>query len=512
MASYLLKGGLIVTGKRTEPYIGSLLIKDGKIAKIVKDRVDGENIVASNIIDVKGKIISPGFIDIHSHSDSMPLAAEDTQSKLFQGVTTEIVGNCGSSVLGESVNAENIGEFLFEQRSCTRPINQGILIGHGTLRGKVVGYDDRQASQEELEEMCKFLDNALKKGAFGLSLGLIYPPGAFSRIEELITLARVVESNNGILSVHLRSESDEVFEAVSEMIRVAEESGVKLNISHLKLIGYKMWHRSKELLDIINTARENGIKVTCDQYPYTATSTSLSSMVPKWAHDGGQDKMIKRLENEHSKIAKYISDSMQAIGGPASVRIANTGGILVDIEGKTIEEISSFMDLSPVETIIKILIECNAEVAAIYHSLNVDDVLTIMKDMNIAVGSDGSSYSYDKSITRTNPHPRNFGTFPRFFQMVRENQLMPIQDAVYKATKLPADILDFKDRGELKVGNMADIIVFDLEKIKDNSTFLDSVEKPDGIEHVFVAGVPLILHSKETRSYDAGNFLLKENK
>lgn len=506
MESYLLANGIIVTGDRSEPYVGSVLIKDGKIAEISQNSI-GE---ADNIIDVRGKVISPGFIDMHSHSDSMPLPAKDSQSKLLQGVTSEIAGNCGSSALPDYVNRYNIGEYLQGKDSEVMSINQGMLIGHGTLRSKVVGYDDREATEEELEEMCEFIDNALKEGAFGLSLGLIYSPGSFSNVEELVALAKVVEKNDGILAVHMRSESDQIFEAVDEMLYVAKKSGVKLNISHLKLIGTKMWNRSEELLHKINNARDNGIKVTCDQYPYTATSTSLASMLPKWAHDGGREKMLKRLVDDHDELAEHLFEGVEAIGGPVSVRIANTNGNMVDIEGKTIEEISAMMNLEPIETILKILIECKGQVAGIYHSLNEEDVLTIMKDMNTAVGSDGSSCSYDRSITTTNPHPRNFGTFPRFFQMVRENSLMPIEDSVYKATKLPADILGLKNRGELIVGNVADITVFDPEKIKDNSTFLDSVQKPDGIEHIFIAGVPVILGSKETGLYN-GKYLLKDS-
>lgn len=506
MKEYLLKDGTIVDGNRTKPYKGSVLIREGKIHSIITDDLDANDY--ENVIDVRGKIVAPGFIDIHSHSDSADLPAEEMQSKLFQGVTTEIVGNCGNSKLAEGVNEENIDKFLLEKASEKMPINQGFLLGHGTLRSLVVGYEDRQATDEELERMCEFLDKALKGGAYGLSLGLIYPTGIFSSKEELATLAKVVKANDGILSVHLRSESEGIFDALDEMFYVAEESGVHLNISHLKLVGVNQWKKSDLLLETIKEAGKRGLTITADQYPFAATSTGLSSYLPKYMHDGGREKMLERLNDVDEKLLNSIKNTIKRKGGPASLQIVGTNGGMPEVEGKTIDDASQILNLSPEETVVELLRRCKGQVSMIFHTLHKDDVLNIMKEMKVCVGSDGSALSFNKEITKTNPHPRNFATFPRFLQTVRENNLMPIEDAVYKITKLTADILGFEDRGQLAEGMVADISVFDWEGIKDNSTYMDSVVKPSGIDYVFVAGVPEIIEGAQKYEMN-GRLLLK---
>lgn len=506
MKEYLLKDGTIVDGNRTKPYQGSVLIRGGKIHSIITDEIDIDDY--ENVIEVKGKIIAPGFIDIHSHSDSENLPPEETQSKLFQGVTTEITGNCGNSSYPKSVNEDNIEEYLLQRTSDKMPINHGFLLGHGTLRSRVVGYDNRDATEEELQRMCHYLDKALKAGAFGLSLGLIYPTGIFSNKEELVALAKVVKANDGILSVHMRSESEGIFEALDEMFYVAEESGVHLNISHLKLIGKNQWNKAALLLETIENARKKGLTITADQYPFDATSTGLSSLLPKYMHDGGREKMLSRLNDVDEKLLKGLNNTIDRKGGPTCLRVVGTGGKMPEANGKNIYEVSQMLGLSPEETVIELLKVCDGQVSMIFHTLNMDDVLEIMKDMRVSVGSDGSSLSFNKEITKTSPHPRNFATFPRFLQIVRENNLMPIEDAIYKATKLPVDILGLKDRGQIAEGMVADISVFDYEAIKNNSTYTDSVAKPSGISHVFIGGVPEILDGKQRFELN-GRLILK---
>lgn len=506
MNEYLLKDGLIVDGNRTPPFRGSILIKEGKIHSIFTDEINSNNY--NNIIDVKGNIVAPGFIDIHSHSDSLNIPPKETQSKIFQGITTEIVGNCGDSELPGSVNEDNIGEFLLSKSFEKMPINHGFLLGHSTLRSRVVGYDNREATNEELQKMCNFLKEALEGGAFGISLGLAYPTGMFSTTEELVALAKIVKIYEGILSVHMRSEDEEIFEALEEIIYVAEQSRVNLNISHLKLAGRKQWNKSDILLRKIEDARKKDLTITCDQYPYDATSTVLKSVLPNWMHDGGLGKMVSRLKNTDEKTLKDIKNKIDNRGGPDCIRVVNTYGNLPEINGKNIFEISQLMKLTPEETVIKLLKECDGRISAIYHCLSMKDVLNIMKDMKTSVGSDGSSYSLNKEITKISPHPRNFSAFPRFLQMVREYNLMPIEDAIYKITKLPASILNLKHRGELAEGMVADITVFDFGTISDNSTYTDSVVKPSGINHVFIKGVPEILNQKQEYAFQ-GRLLLK---
>lgn len=525
MYDFILKNGLIVDGTRRIPFKGSIGIQGDRISKIT----DEEECEGNCTIDCEGKIISPGFIDIHSHSDACPLNLNKAQSKVNQGITLELNGNCGISLMpcNDSMREEimdffrrtieidledknlKINSMEDYRKLCEKKnfiINNAILIGHGTLRACVIGFDDRKATAEEIEKMKALLHNELKNGAFGMSLGLIYPPSSYAGLEELVELAKVIKEYDGILSVHMRSESDLVFEAVDEMIEVAQKSGVHLEISHLKLIGKPQWGRSKELLDKIKEAKEKGCNITCDQYPYEATSTGLSALVPAWAHDGGNSKMLERIATHDPKIIKDIISEMDRRGGAKCVGVSSTHNILPEIEGKNIEEISKMYNLSPEDTVIKVLLDTKGDTAAIYYSLNLDDVINIMKEMYISVGSDGYNFNYDLKF---NPHPRSFGTFPKFLEMIRENNLMPIEDAVYKITGLPADVMGLKDRGVLKEGNIADITVFDYEEIKDMSTFLHSPVRPRGIYDVFISGEPAILNGHETGKIK-GSLILKK--
>ncbi len=526
MYDFVLKDGLVVDGTRKPPYKASVCIKGDKIAEITDD----PDIQGNKIINCQGKVISPGFIDLHTHSDACPLNSKESESMLHQGVTLEVTGNCGISLIpSNKSNREEIREFFsrtieigiedtsleidnmkdYIEIASKNPlrINTATLIGHGTLRACVIGFDDREPTNEELDKMKNMLHEELKNGAYGMSLGLIYPPSSYGKLNEFVELSKVIKANNGILTVHLRSESNLVSEAVDEMIKVAELSGVHLHISHLKLIGKPQWGNSQKLLDKIEAARQRGCNITCDQYPYEATSTGLSALVPGWAQDGGNSKMLRRLKTKDSRLLLDIASEMERRGGEKCVGISSTHGHIPEVDGKNIEQISRIYNLSPVDTVIKILIQCSGEVSAIYYSLSLVDVLNIMKEMDIAVGSDGYNFSYDLQY---NPHPRCFGTFPRFLQMVRENNLMPLEDAVYKITGLSAQIINLPDRGVLKVNNIADITVFDFDEVKDMSTFVHSPVKPVGIYHVFVAGVPALIDGVKTKN-KKGRVLLKNN-
>ena len=508
---YVLTGGLIVDGKGNKPYEGAVYIEDGFITNIIETEGIEEGY---EVIELNGKVISPGFIDIHTHSDIAYTSEYTPESKVYQGVTTEIVGNCGISSIpyeGDHMedildyfnsiietNAEgglksgNIKEYISEMNNSCLPINIGVLIGHGTLRGAVMGFDDRDPTEDEMNRMCEVLERELRNGAFGLSLGLIYPPGSYSSIQELIRLAEIVAKYDGVIAVHMRNEGEKVFESVDEMIKVAEETGVKMNISHLKLIGKKQWGRSGEILDNIERAIESGSRISCDQYPYTATSTSLAALLPGWAQDGGLKMMLKRLEKNDDKLDQEIIREMESRGGPDRVIISGTEGGMPSIEGMSINRIAKLKRITPIEAVKLVLISSKGVVHAVYHSLDQNDMHQIMKRMYIAIGSDGYAFSYNPDYTTNNPHPRSFGTFPRFFEIVRDNKLMTLGKAVQKVTSIPANIMGINDRGVIELGKVADITVFDYLGIKDNSSFEDSVKKPSGIEYVFVNGEILV--------------------
>lgn len=506
MFDLILKGGVVVDGTRKAPYPANVCIADGKIALITTQ--DAE---AAETLDISGKVIAPGFIDIHTHSDVSPLVNYTVESKIAQGVTTEITGNCGISCLPATPeHLDEINEYFSSQlelplgglkparlsvtdyaadvKAHGASIHYGVLVGHGTLRLAVMGFVNRAPSNEEMEQLKAMLDRELSHGAFGMSLGLIYPPSAFSAKEELIELAKVLKKHDALLTVHMRNEGPRVFEALDEMLEITEKSGVHLQISHLKLIGKSQWGKGAELLKKITDARARGLNITCDQYPFTASSTSLTALMPHWSHEGGTHKMMERLRAREGTLCEEIGREMNNRGGADTILISGTHGCRPEYEGKYVSELAKQFGLSAVDAVIKILLECDTSVAAVYFCMNEADMLNIMRQMFICVGSDGYSMSYDPQITKTNPHPRNFSTFPQFLQTVREHRLMPLEDAVYKLTGLPAEILGLQDRGRIREGLSADLVVFDPQLVASRSTFMDSKVRPAGITDVVVNG------------------------
>ena len=519
MYDLILKGGLVVDGTRKPPYTANVCIADGKIAEITAEVKE-----AKEVIDVTGLAVTPGFIDPHSHSDDFHMRGYPVESQLAQGVTTEIMGNCGTCVMPaleetfESVDSwlkaqGKLGTFLSvkdyaeagnAKGSC---INYGALLGHSNLRVAVMGYVNRDPNPEEMEQLKALLEREMQRGAFGMSLGLIYPPSAFSAREELVELAKVIAKYDGILAVHMRNEGPKLFEAVDEMIDIAEKSGVHIEISHLKLMGTPQWGRSPELIAKLEDARARGLNITCDQYPFTASSTSLSALVPHWAHEGGKAELVKRLQNDDGSILADMQKEMDNRGGSDAVLVVSAKNA-PQWQGKTLTQLGEEFGISPIEAAKKVLIDCGGTASCVYFSMNEADMLRIMGQFFVCVGSDGGSISHDPAITGYVPHPRYYSAFVRFFQTVREHNLMPLEDAVYKVTALPAAILGIRDRGILAQGMQADIAVFDPARIGSKATFLESRVWPDGVHHVIVNGQIALRDGKNTGVL-AGKTLLK---
>lgn len=515
MLDYLLKNGLIVDGTQQPSYAGDVGIAGGRIV------LCPPTAAAHHIIDCSGLCVAPGFIDIHTHSDACALAGTPQESATSQGVTTAVNANCGISLFPVTAGKKeeilnfcrrvleimpdetkpavtSMEEYVKVMEIAPKRVNYATLIGHGTLRGCILGFSQRPATDEELDAMCALLDRELKAGAVGMSLGLIYPPSSYGDLRELTALGRVLKKNDKILTVHMRSESTRIFEAVQEMLDVALTSHVHLHISHLKLIGKSQWGRSEELLGLIEQARLQGATITCDQYPYEASSTGLTALVPGWAQDGGIDKMLERLQAKSPELLKDIHDEMERRGGPHCVEVASTYGHRPPWEARRLDEIAKELGLAPETAVCDMLFACKGAIAAIYFSIDRKDVLRVMRDTRIAIGSDGYNFSYNLPYK---PHPRSFGSFPRFIETVRTHDLMSLETAVYKMTGLPADILGFSDRGVIRDGAAADITVFDYEKVRDISTYVKPMAQPEGFRYVFTNGRPSLVDGKLTDEF-----------
>ncbi len=529
MVDLILRNARVVDGKKTPPFLADLAIEGG----IIREIAPGITRPALHELSVNGRMVAPGFIDIHTHSETV-LFSQSTRprSKLFQGVTTELVGNCGISSfpLSDAFYNElcdfyrttvpntaepvaltdyNTAQYAEHVLRCDPSTNYGVLIGHGTLRGCVMGFGMERPTDRQLAQMEAVLERELTMGAFGMSLGLIYPPSSFSEQRELLALAKVLRRHHAILAVHMRNEGPFVFQAIDEMLEIARQSGVHLQISHLKLMGKEQWGQAEALLKKLTDARDEGIAVTCDQYPYPASSTGLSALAPDWALDGGVHALVERLREPSPQLLEELGAEMERRGGADCVMVVFTHGHCPEAEGKTIAQLAATENATPEETAAGLLYQCGGAVNCIYFSMEPKDVLAIMQDPFIAVGSDGCSYDYDERTRSQRLHPRSFGTFPRFFQTVREHRLLSPEEAVYKVSGLPASIIGLRDRGTIEVGKVADLTVFDWEQIADRCTYLEPVVRPAGILSVLVRGVLVLENGVETGAHP-GSVLLHQ--
>lgn len=479
MYDIIIKNGIIVDGTGAPGYCGDIGICDEKITAIGKVTGDGKT-----VIDAKGKIVCPGFIDSHSHSDKSAFESEVCDCKIYQGITTEITGNCGTSVLPANTETGTCEKYLAAVDKAGYVSNLGTMIGHGQLRRFVVGEDLRNPTEEEMQKMEDVLRTSMQQGSFGLSFGLIYAPSAYSEYSEILRLAKVVAEYNGVVSVHMRNEGDKVFEAVNEVISIAEESGVKLEISHIKIASRELWGSAEKLLKVIEDAQKRGVRVTCDQYPYCAANTHLKVLVPLEYTDGGAEKMLERLQTPPKELLDNIEANISRRGGGHTVLIT-TSKSHPEYSAKYLDEIADMLHLSLSETVIRILIDCKLTVYAVFFSMCKDDMIAFMKKSYISLGVDATAKPYSINALY---HPRKFGTFPKFFEIVREEELLPIEQAVRKCTGLPAEVFNIENRGTLKTGNYADIVIFDENTIGSKADYKKSNIKPDGIDAVIVNG------------------------
>jgi N-acyl-D-amino-acid deacylase len=364
------------------------------------------------------------------------------------------------------------------------------LVGHNAIRHGVVGLGGRPCNEDENKLSAYLLDESLEQGAWGLSLGLEYMPGVFADFNELTELGKVCSKHGVVITSHMRNEGDKVFESVDEMVRLSRETGARVHIAHLKICSKKLWGQAEKLFETIENANRSGASVTADMYPYSAYSTGIMNTLPDWAKEGGGEKAAKRLTSpgeERDRLYAHLNQRFATKDDGDRIYIVSTNGRYTAADDKTIGELSVELGLSVPDTVAKILIETNCRSDCIYFNMHDDDVFYLLAK-DIAIGSDGSGRPYDPSKTRGKPHPRSYGTFPRFLRLRREKNLCPIETAIYRITKKPAGILGLKDRGLLKAGYIADTTVFDENSVSDTATFKDPFKKPIGIIHVVMNG------------------------
>lgn len=517
MLDFKIKNVRIVDGTGSPYFHGEVGVKDGKIVE-VGWRVDGE---AERVIDGRGLILAPGFIDSHSHSDTTWFLDRRGESKLMQGVTTEVTGQCGASAApygekrraaqmdsdteeGVPVTWTTFAEYLDALEKNGVGLNIAPLVGHSAIRASVMGYDRRPPTEAELEEMKKHIVEAMEAGAFGYSSGLIYPPSSYADTQELIELAKAMAPYGGIYATHMRNEGLGLLESVEEAITIGREAKVPVQISHHKVTAEKAWGAVKDSLRMIEEARAQGVDVLCDQYPYIASATSLTSIIPGWAHEGGPKALLARLKDpETSAKLKQIVDESRAGGGWNKLLITSVRSEKNRFaQGKRIPEIAAIWGVSEVEAAWRLLIEEELEVGEANFGMCEEDVKTVMSSRLVMIGSDSSATALDGPLAKGHPHPRTFGTFPRVLgKYTREEKLLTLEQAVYKMTGMAAMRLKLWDRGVIRPGAWADLVLFDPDTIIDTATFENPRQYPKGIEWVMVNGVMVIEDGRHTGKF-----------
>lgn len=493
---------LVVDGTGRAPYPGSVVI-DGERIVAVEDGAAGIEQDAADVIDAGGRIVCPGFIDAHSHADNAPLLAEDDLSKISQGVTTEIVGNCGSSLApiraGDhetfaqgpgrlfGLAPDRLGgwhssaEWFAAVEAAGTVTNVCQLVGHGTLRQAVIGPTAAAPTADDLDAMGRLLDEALAAGAFGLSTGLVYPPGRYADTEEVIALARRLPADR-VYASHIRDESAGLLHAIDEAARIGREAGCRVQVSHLKASGRANWGGVGPALERLDAARAAGLPVTQDMYPYIASSTGLTSTLAGWLLDAGPAEALRRLRD------RAALERLRAEADPHYDRIMISSTRSHAYEGRRIPELAAELGLDPFETVVRILLEEELHVTTVLFTMCEDDVATVLRSPYSAIGSDGLPPGLGGT-----PHPRLYGTFPRVLgEYVRRREIIDLTEAIRRMTSLPASIFGVPDRGTLAAGAIADLVCLDPAAVDHEGSFTDPSVPPVGIDWVMQAGQVVI--------------------
>jgi N-acyl-D-aspartate/D-glutamate deacylase len=506
----VIKNGRIIDGTGNPWFYGDLAISGDRIVSI--GQIPSQN--AKRTIDASGKVVSPGFIDIHSHSDDLLLEDGHAQSKIRQGVTTEILGEGRSagpnqgqlppqkaSVRGQSIEWTTLGGYFDQIDRLGVSVNVASYVGLDNLWECVMGKSHARPSPDQIDGMKKLLDEAMGHGALGLSTMLMMPPGSLATTDDLVQLSSVVKKHGGIFSSHIRSEGLDIFSSVKQVIEVAERAGVPLDIIHIKIADEKLWGKMKEVVGLIDAARARGVNVQANVYPYTRGNNNLSSIIPPWAHEGGNAAMIGRLKDVEARkrLKRDITQGIDgwynhytAVGGDWSRMLISGQG---PYEGQTMDKViaarSAGKSPAPdaLDILFDVLIDQKGSLPTVYAHHEERDMTLAMQQPWCSIGSDGSAYATEGLLRRGNPHPRNFGTFPRVLGVyAREMGLLTLEEAVRKITSLNAAKVGITDRGLLRAGNFADVTIFDPKTVIDQSTFTAPFAYNKGIAYVIVNG------------------------
>ena len=523
-----IKNGKIISGAGNPCYPGEIGIKEGRIIEI-KPKINED---AKKVIDAKGLIICPGFIDIHSHTDYILPVNRSQESTLCQGVTTTMVGMCGDGMApipeGKEEEFKKIvakldpvlqqfdypyhtfAEYLEYNERKRNSANLTFCVGYGNIRwAGGQAFENRAATREEMEQMQHYLREAMEAGAFGMSTGLIYAPQVFAKTEEIIELAKVVAEYNGLYFSHIRSEGNSIIKAIKEAIEIVEKSGcVGGQIAHHKVAGEAFWGGSIQTLKLFEEANERGIHMTYDQYPYNRGMSDLATSLPPWTREGNNDTILERIKNPEiqEKIKKDVEEGIEGWEnwikneGMKNIYISTLGSDKwKDVTTLNIPKITKIKGMSDDwETFFTLLIDNKLAVGITIESMGEEDVRRIMKGRYHMVGTDGAGIP--ASFGSGAYHPRFFGTYPRILaKYVREEKILTLEDAIRKMTSFPASKLRLQDRGLILEGNWADIVMFDPLKVKDTATYEQPYQLPEGIPHVIVNGVIVVQNGKKNK-------------
>ena len=517
----IITNGHIIDGTGSPWYSGDVGIRDGKVAE-VGNLTDAKR---ARTIDAHGMVVAPGFIDMLGQSEMTILVDPRLPSKIYQGITTEITGEGGSAApLNDAIIKAEQADYdhyhitpdwrTFRQYFARLEmqgigINLASYVGATQVRRMVLGDEDKQPTPEQLDQMKELVRQAMRDGAVGLSTSLEYAPAPYAKTEELIALAGEASNFGGIYATHMRNESDSVLEAIDEALRIGKEGHIPVEVWHIKVAGKNNWGRMPEVVAKIDRARKQGMDVTADTYAYTAWFNSMSAFIPAWAHDGGDQKLIERLKDPvmRARIRKDLNtpskdwdDEWQEIPGPEAVLIGVVQNPkLLPLQGKRLSEIAKLWNEDPMEALFDLLIQDNAATEVAVFGMSEPDVVLALQQSWVSVDNDSTGTSPQGILGQEHPHPRAYGTFPRILRKyVREEHKLTLEDAIRKFSALPAQRMRLTDRGVLKNGMWADVVIFDPEIIKDVATFENPNQLSQGMEYVLVNGVPVIDQGKMT--------------